>query len=76
MSASGANIGLVYQCHLTFKLGNKYFTDKFIVLKDLWRNLILGLNWQPNYQIDATGILMDINTSYIAIGIYVLAHIQ
>ena len=49
--ASGANLGPIHQCHLTFKLGNKCFTDKFIVLKFMQRNLILGLNWQSNYKI-------------------------
>ena len=28
-------------CYLTFKLGNKNFMDKFIVLQDLWRDLLL-----------------------------------
>ena len=40
MSASGANLGPICLCHLTFRFSNKSFTDKFIVLKDLQRNLI------------------------------------
>ena len=51
MSASGAHLGPIGQCHLTFRLGNKCLTDKFIVLKDLQRNLNLGLNWQSHYKI-------------------------
>ena len=51
-STYGPNLGPIGQCHPTFKLGNKYFTDKFIVLKDLQRRLILELNWQSNYKID------------------------
>ena len=43
MSASGANLGAVGQCDLTFQLGSKYFMDRFIILQDLQRNLILGL---------------------------------
>ena len=50
-SARGANLGPIDHCHLTFRLGNKYSTDRFVVLKDLQRNLILGLNWQSNYKI-------------------------
>ena len=51
MSAIGTDSGLIGQYHLTFKLDNKYCTDKFIVLWDMWRDLILGLNWQFNYKI-------------------------
>ena len=50
MSASGANLGPVGQCDFLFWLGNKYFMDRFIVLQDLQRNLILGLNRQCNYR--------------------------
>ena len=39
------------QCDLIFGLGNKQFTDRLIVLQDLHRNIILGLNWQCNYRI-------------------------
>ena len=49
--ASGTDLGLLGQCYVTFELGNKYFMDKFIVLQDLRRDLILGLNWQFNYKI-------------------------
>ena len=38
-SASGANIGQIDQCDLTFRLGNKQFTDMFIALQDLHRNI-------------------------------------
>ena len=50
-SACGANLGPVGHCHLTFRLGNKSFMDKFIVLKDLQQNLILRCKWQANYKI-------------------------
>ena len=50
-SASGANLGMKRQCNLTFRLGNKQFMDKFIILQDLQRNVILGLHWQYNYRI-------------------------
>ena len=30
--ASGTDLWLIGQCYLTFKLGNKYFMDKLIVL--------------------------------------------
>ena len=43
-SASGANLGAVDQCHLTFRLENKQFTDRFIILHDLHRNIMLWLN--------------------------------
>ena len=46
MSASGASLGPTGQCKITFRLGNKQFTDRFIVLQDI----ILGLNWQCNYR--------------------------
>ena len=49
--ASGADLGPVGQCDLTFRLGNEQFTNRFIVLWDLHRNIILGLNWQCNYRI-------------------------
>ena len=49
--ASGANLGSIGQCDLTFQLGNKHFRDRFIALQDLWRNLILVHNWQCNYRI-------------------------
>ena len=51
VSARRANLGSIGQCHLTFQIGSKCFTDKFIVIKDLWRYLISGLNWQSNYKI-------------------------
>ena len=51
MSACGANLGPIGQCDLKFRLGNKQFMDRFIILQDLQRNLILGLNWQHNYRI-------------------------
>ena len=50
-SASEANLGPVGECDLTFRLGNKQFMDSFIVLQDLCRNIIVGLNWQCNYRI-------------------------
>ena len=50
-SASGANLGPVGQCNLTFRLGNTLFTDRFIVLQDVHRNVILGINFQCNYRI-------------------------
>ena len=50
-SASGANLGPLGQCDLTFRLGNKEFTDRFIVLQDICRNIISGLNWKYNYRI-------------------------
>ena len=50
-SASAAKLGSIGHCHLTFRLGNKCFRHKFIVLQDLQRNLVLGLNWQSNYKI-------------------------
>ena len=34
-SASGANIGPIGQCSLTFQLENKHFMDMFIVLQHL-----------------------------------------
>ena len=49
--ACGANLGPIGQYDLTFWLGNKQFTDGFIVLKELHINAILGLNWQHNYRI-------------------------
>ena len=39
MSASGDNLGLIGHSHHTFSLGNKSFTDKFIVHNGLWKNL-------------------------------------
>ena len=39
-SASGANLGPVGQCDIIFRLGNKQFFDRFIVVQDLQRNLI------------------------------------
>ena len=50
-SVGGTNLGLLGQCDLAFRLGNKQFTDRFIVLQDLHRNIILGLNWQCKYRI-------------------------
>ena len=50
-SGSGANLGPIRQCNLAFQFGSKHFMDKFIVLQDLWRNLIFSLNWQCNYKI-------------------------
>ena len=38
--------GPLGKCDLTFRLGNKQFTARFIILKDLQRNIILELNWQ------------------------------
>ena len=59
-SASGTNLGSIGRCHLTFRLGDKSCTDtdKFIFLKDLWRNFIVVLNWQSN---DKNGCNWNIN---------------
>ena len=57
-SASGANLGPIAYCHLTFRLGNKSFADIFLVPKDLQRSLISGLNWQGSYKI---GCIWNIN---------------
>ena len=35
MSISGTNLGHIGKCDLTFQLGNKYFTGRFIILQDL-----------------------------------------
>ena len=75
-SASGANLGPIGQCHLSFKSGNNCFTDNFIVLKDLQRNLILGLKWQSNYKLAAIKMLMDINASHVTTSIYVPACLE
>ena len=40
MSASGANLGIIGQCDLTLSLGSKQFTERFIILQDLHRNII------------------------------------
>ena len=50
-SSSCTDVGPIWQCYLTFKLGNKYFTDKVIFLSDLHKDLVLRLNWQFNYKI-------------------------
>ena len=50
-SAVGVNLGPIDQCDLTFSLGNKQFTTRFIILLDLHRNIILGLNWHCNFRI-------------------------
>ena len=34
-SASGANLGPLGQCDLTFRLRNKQVTDRFIILQEL-----------------------------------------
>ena len=57
MSDKEAKLGPVGQCHLTFMLGNKCFTGKLIVLKDLGWKLVLGPNWQSNYTIDYNWIV-------------------
>ena len=44
-SASRASLGLIWECDLTFQLRNRHFMNRFIVLQDLHRNLILYLNW-------------------------------
>ena len=57
-SASGANLGLIGECDLTFRLGNKQVTDRFIVLCNLCKYIILGLNWQCN---DRKGCNWNVN---------------
>ena len=51
MSTGGTTLGPIGQCDLKFILGNNQFTDGFIILQELYRNIILGLNWQCNYRI-------------------------
>ena len=51
MSANGIDLVPIGYCCLIFQLGKKHFTDKLIVLQNLWRDLILSLNWQSNYKI-------------------------
>ena len=53
-SDSGANLGPISQCHLTFESGNKSFKENFIALKDVCGNLILALNWLSNYRISCS----------------------
>ena len=50
-SANDTDLGPIGQCYLPFRLGNKNFMDKFIILQDLHRVLILGLNRQFKYKI-------------------------
>ena len=50
-SASGANLGPIGQCDLTFRLAKKQCIGRFMILQELCRNIILGLNWQCNYRI-------------------------
>ena len=52
MSASGTYLGLIGQCYLTFQLEKKHFREKFIILWDLQRDLIWGINWKFNYKIE------------------------
>ena len=61
-SPSGTDLGPIGQCYLTFRLGNKCFMDKFIVLQDLFRDLKLGLNWQFNYKIGCNWNTNGLNT--------------
>ena len=42
-SVRGTDLGPLGQCYLIFRLGNEYFTDKFIILWDMCRDLILEL---------------------------------
>ena len=49
-SVCGAKLGPIDQCALMFRLVNKQFTGRFIILQYWQRNLILGLNWQYNYR--------------------------
>ena len=50
-SANGDNLGPIGQFDLKFRLGNKQFMDRLKILQDLYRNILLGLNWQCNYRI-------------------------
>ena len=50
-SASGAYLGSIGQCDPTIRLGNNQFSNRLIILEELHRNIILGLNWQCKYRI-------------------------
>ena len=51
-------LGPIGKGYPTVRLGNKYFINKLMILQDLHRDLILGLNWQFNYKI---GCIWNIN---------------
>ena len=46
MSASEATLGPIGQCDLIFRLENKQFMDRFIVLQDLLLCNILQDKWE------------------------------
>ena len=51
VSADGNILGPVSEVHLKFKVGKIDFSDVFVILNNLQRDIILGLPWQHNYKI-------------------------
>ena len=51
VSADGDSLGPIHEVHLKFKLGKVEFNDIFIILNNLQRDIILGLQWQHNVKV-------------------------
>ena len=54
VSADGDSLGPVGEVHLKFKIGNKVFHDRFMILNNLQCDIIFRLPWQQNYRIGCT----------------------
>ena len=51
VSADSDSLGPISEVHLKFRIGKMEFNDVFVILNNLQRDIILGLQWQCNYRI-------------------------
>ena len=51
VTADGDSLGQVGEVHNKLELGKVIFNDRFIILDNLKRDMILGLPWQSKYKI-------------------------
>ena len=54
VSADGDSLGPIGEVDLKFQIGKVVFHDRFVILKNLQCDIILGLPWQWNYRIGCT----------------------
>ena len=51
VSADSNSLGPVGEVHIKFQLGKGVFNNRFVILDNLKRDMILGFTWQSNYKI-------------------------
>ena len=75
-AASGTDLVSLGHCYLTFKLGNKYVMDEFIVLWDFLKRFDIRTKLAIQLQLDVIGTVMNISTWHIKVTTCVPVYLQ